>query len=411
MNLPRVFIPLIMVLVIASVGGCAARFKRNPVPQEFAATAQIEGLEGWRFTGEQAAGGDPNDFHIRAEIFAEQLRASGLDRQPIRYLAISGGGPQGAYGAGLLCGWTQRGTRPEFMHVTGISTGALTAPFAFLGPDYDHVLKAVYTTIETKDLIRKRSLLAALTSDAFSDTTGLYQVIQRYVTDDVLDAIAREHRRGRRLWIGTTNLDLMQPVYWNIGAIADSDLPNRTNLIHKVLLASASIPGAFPPVYFNVRAKDGNTYDEMHVDGGIATQVFAYPLTLDLKTGLDALGANTEDQKLFVIRNAKLAADYQAVKPRPFAIGGRSVTALIHTQGIGDLFRIYLGTVRDEIEFHLAYIPADFDIEPAEGFDPIYMSALFDLGYDRAKIGYPWSYQPPNFSWPDKQKWPEPSRR
>ncbi len=195
------------------------------------------------------------------------------------YLAISGGGANGAFAAGLLVGWSDAGTRPEFTMVSGVSTGALAAPFAFLGPAYDERLRGVFTTYSTSDLVVRRNLLSILTGHSVFDTEPLEKVIARYVDQSMMETIAVEFRKGRRLWIATTNLDAGRPVIWNIGAIANSGAPGALELIHKVMLASASVPGAFPPVIIEVEA-NGNLYDEMHVDGGIISQIFVTPFNV-----------------------------------------------------------------------------------------------------------------------------------
>ena len=315
--------------------------------------------------------------------------------KPHNYLAISGGGANGAFGAGVLCGWTETGNRPEFAIVTGISTGALIAPLAFLGPEYDAQVKEIFTTYSTKDLIKKRFILFALFSDALTSTEPLKKLIKKYGTQEVLDKIAVEHNKGRRLFIGTTNLDTGRPMIWNIGIIANSGNPKALEIFQKILLASASIPGAFPPVIFNVEA-NGQIYDEIHVDGGAASQVFLYPTWVDWTKVLEKLETKTKPM-VYVIRNSKLEPDWQAVQPKLLPITGRSINSLIRNQGFGDLYRIYLLTMRDGLEFNLAYIPDDFDFKAKEEFDPVYMKALFDRGYEMAKSGYPWKKAPPDF--------------
>jgi predicted acylesterase/phospholipase RssA len=192
------------------------------------------------------------------------------------YLAISGGGDNGAFGAGLLAGWTESGTRPNFKAVTGISTGALIAPFAFLGAEYDQQLAEVYTTINQRDVFEKRPVLAAIASDGMADTSPLYRLISKYLDDQMIERIGREYDRGRLLLIGTTNLDAGRAVVWNIGAIAKSPNPKAPELIRRILLASASIPAAFPPVMFEV-SLDGAAYQELQADGGAMAQTFLYP--------------------------------------------------------------------------------------------------------------------------------------
>jgi len=316
-------------------------------------------------------------------------------KKPHNYLAISGGGSNGAFGAGLLVGWTATGTRPEFTMVTGISTGALTAPFAFLGPDYDDELKTVYTTTSTKDIAEKRNIISALLTDSMADTKPLKALIAKYINSDVIDAIAREHKRGRRLVIGTVNLDAGRSVIWNIGVIAVSNHPHKMELIHDILRASAAIPVMFPPVVISVEI-DGKRYDEMHVDGGTGSQVFVYPAAVDWREITQKLKVQG-DPRVYVIRNSFLEPDYHGIKRKVIPIASRTINALVRTQGIGDLYQIYSLCERDGNDFNLAYIPSDFTEEPTEGFDPVYMGKLFELGYQMAREGYPWKKYPPGF--------------
>jgi predicted acylesterase/phospholipase RssA len=239
------------------------------------------------------------------------------------YLALSGWGANGAFGAGLLAGWSAAGTRPEFAMVTGISTGALTAPFAFLVPAYDAQLKEMYTTYSTKDLVIKRNILATLNGDSAVDTTPLKKMIAKYVNQQVMEAIAAEYKKGRRLWVGTTNLDAKRPVIWNIGLMASSGQPGALELIHKVILASASIPAAFPPVLIEVEA-GGKRYDELHVDGGTASQVFLYPAGLDWRIVTQKLEVKGTP-KVYVIRNSFLKPAWETVKPKIMPIAGISI--------------------------------------------------------------------------------------
>ncbi len=230
----------------------------------------------------ESAIGRPGDMERLAEeainsfrTELEQWQAAGNKgpMPPANFLAISGGGENGAYGAGLLCGWTEAGTRPEFKLVTGISTGALTAPFAFLGPAYDQQLKDVYTTITAKDVLEERGIFAAIWNDAMADNAPLQNLVAKYVDADLLAAIAAEHRKGRNLLVGTTNLDARRGVVWDIGKIAEYGTPEALELVRKILIASAAIPGAFPPMMFDVEA-NGTKYQEMHVDGGANCPAF-----------------------------------------------------------------------------------------------------------------------------------------
>ncbi|MDJ0684663.1 MAG: patatin-like phospholipase family protein [Alphaproteobacteria bacterium] len=311
------------------------------------------------------------------------------------YLAISGGGDAGAFGAGLLIGWTESGARPEFKLVTGISTGALTAPFAFLGSDYDEQLKTVYTTIGPEDVFKPRGLFAAINNDGLADTSPLWTLVSQYANEEMLAAIGREYQEGRFLLIATTNLDIRRPVIWNIGEIALSGDPNAVTLFRSILIASASIPGAFPPVMIDVEA-DGVPYQEMHVDGGAAAQVFIYPPNFELEDLAENYGV-TRERTVYVVRNAQLEPEWSDVDRQTLTIVGRAIASLIHSQGIGDLYRIYSSAQRDGLDYNLAFIPAEFDVEKEEEFDTAYMQALFEFGRERAVNRYPWEKTPPGF--------------
>jgi hypothetical protein len=310
-----------------------------------------------------------------------------MDR-PHNYLIISGGGEDGAFGAGLLAGWSAAGTRPEFQVVTGVSTGALIAPFAFLGPSYDKQLQEVYTRYSSADLIEIRNIFSILSGDAAADTVPLQRLLERYVDDQVVAAIAAEGRRGRSLLVGTTNLDAGRPVTWDLTRIAASGSPAAKRLIQQVILASASIPGAFPPVVIDVEA-NGRRFQELHVDGGVTSQLFLSPSGIDWQLVAERLRVDGKPQ-LYVIRNAKLTPTWESVPQRVLPILARTVSTLIRTQGVGDLAQIYLLAKRDGLGYNLAWIPLNFTDTPKEAFDRDYMRKLFTLGYDLAAKGYPW---------------------
>jgi predicted acylesterase/phospholipase RssA len=315
-----------------------------------------------------------------------------------RILAISGGGDDGAFGAGLLVGWSEAGMRPPFNIVTGVSTGALIAPFAFLGSAYDPKLKAVYTTISQRDVFKPRGLVRGFLSDAFSDTTPLARMLDHYVDQPLLDAIAAEYAKGRLLLVGTSNLDTQESVIWNMTAIAASKDPRALPLFRKLLLASASIPGAFPPVMITVEA-NGVRYQEMHVDGGAESQVFAYPASLRIDESVTRLEPGRKSV-LYVIRNSSFDPEWASVKRSSLPIVTRSISSLITNQGVGDLYQIYHLAKRDGVDFNLAYIPKSFDVPHKAQFDTGYMQALFKTGFDLARAGYPWEKEPPGYNAP-----------
>jgi predicted patatin/cPLA2 family phospholipase len=377
--------------MFAFLAACAHLPKRSPLPVEEIDAAQVLGIPRARMWGDQPP---PWEHDWLAKSKAElKERYSGVYGRPQTYLAISGGGENGAFVAGLLQGWTESGERPVFTTVTGISAGALVAPFAFLGSEYDEVLKRVSMDLQPDDVYKKRGMIRALRTDSLATTEPLQALIAKYVDEEVMEKIAAAYRDGRMLNIGTANLDSMRPVIWRIGAIANSGHPGALDLIRKILLASASVPAAFSPVLIEVEA-DGKTYDELHVDGGAASQVFLYPAGLDYEVVLEKLEVPSRP-KVYVIRNSRLEPIYKQVPNRLFPLAGRSLESLVRTQGIGDLYRIYLEACRDGLEFNLAYIPADFTEESKSEFDTEYMRKLYDLAYERAKKGYAWDKMPP----------------
>ena len=376
---------------------CAPLFRSPAVPADLEEQATVPGMTGIRYW----ADGDTADMTRDAlESVAREkayLAASGHQGAlpPADFLAISGGGENGAFGAGLLVGWTATGTRPTFKGVTGISTGALTAPFAFLGSAYDAKLREVYTGISGKDVLESNGLLGGVFfNDSMADSSPLRKTVARYFDQSVLDAVAAEYKKGRLLPIGTTNLDARRPIIWNIGKIAASGAPGALQLVQKILVASAAVPGAFPPVMIDVEV-DGKRYQEMHVDGGASTQVFLYPPSLNLQTS----GVQRK-RRLYVIRNARLDPDWAQVDRSTLSIASRAISSLIQTQGVGDLYRIYLTSQRDGLDFNLAYIPKSFTRTLKEPFETAYMEDLFNVGYGLAAKGYPWAKVPPGFAAP-----------
>ncbi|MCU0811431.1 MAG: patatin-like phospholipase family protein [Thiobacillaceae bacterium] len=398
--MPQAIILSLLSLVFLALSGCSSLPRHHAVPAPLSASADIPGLGEIRYAVD-----DPADMARLARDVADTwvrerrwLKAQGKPTQnlpPSNLLALSGGGDKGAFGAGLLNGWTASGERPEFLLVTGISTGALIAPFAFLGPAYDDRLKALYTESRPDDILRIRGVLAALTSDALADTAPLRELLRKHVDRALLDEIAREYDKGRELWISTTNLDAHRRVIWNMTRIAASGHPRAVELFHDVMIASAAIPGAFPPVLIEVEA-EGRIYHEMHVDGGAMAQVFVYPPSLDLAELSEESGGERE-RRLFVVMNSRLDPEWAETERKVLNIAGRAITSMIHTQGVGDLYRIYLTAERDRVDFNLAYIPADFSAPHPEEFDAAFMRALYDEGYRRAVAGYPWVKEPPGF--------------
>ncbi len=384
-----------LALLLMLAQGCATWRTRPPLPEALESEVRIPGF--------------PDDVRAWADQPSKSLTKSAVEsiqqeraaygkailEKPVALLALSGGGDDGAFGAGILCGWTQHGTRPRFKLVTGISTGALIAPFAFLGSEQDANLK-VYTMVTQKEIFRRKSLLTALWRESLADTRPLANLIAKHIDGAMLQAIAAEHKKGRRLFIGTTQIDAQRLVIWNMGAIAASGHPEALNLFRKILLASASIPGFFPPQYFKVEAGSRN-YEEMHVDGGTMAQVILYEDALKPFAEMENLmevKLTGRPKILYIIRNGRIEPDWQKIRPRLLPITLRAVNTLIKTQGVGDLYRLFVFALRDKMDFNLAAIPRDFPPAPEDMFNQEYMNKLFDFAFEMAQRGFPWRKHP-----------------
>lgn len=382
--------------ICSAVAACAANPDRSPVPFAEIDAAEVSGLGVVRFWG------DARPKNLVAELARrrEQIRAhrpnAARRGSKVAFLAISGGADDGAFGAGLLAGWTEHGDRPDFEIVTGVSTGALTAPFAFLGPSHDSTLREIYTTYSTDQLLSKQPLEAVFGGSAVADSSKLEALIARYLNRDVMTKIAEQHGRGRRLFIGTTNLDAQRPVIWDMGAIAASGHPDSLKVFRQVILASAAVPGVFPPVNIDVTV-DGRHFDEMHVDGGTTAHVFFAPV--QLLSGPERKDVQKELREvhgtLYVIRNVKVTPEWQAVEASALKIASRSLSTMMKNQASGDLFKMYFLARELGIKYRLAAVPADFTLKSEELYDPVYMTALFNVGFERARNGYDWTEAPP----------------
>jgi predicted patatin/cPLA2 family phospholipase len=385
-----------LLLVVATVclagTGCSIPERGEAVPRVDTVRAMPLGIPNARFY----ADGDPRlmvEEGMQSGVReAAALRAEGkmpTRPPPAYFLAVSGGGDNGAFGAGIMNGWTAVGTRPAFKMVTGVSTGALIAPFAFLGSDYDAQLREVYTTMTPDKVFRMRGLTAALFDDAMADTGPLAEIIAKYADQKMFDAIAAEYKKGRLLMIGTTDLDAQRPVIWNIGAIAASGHPGALDLFRKILRASAAIPGAFQPVLIDVEL-DGKKYQELHVDGGAIAQLFLYPPSIDMSA------SNIKRERYaYIIRNARLDPDYAMAERRTITIAGRAIATMLAASGVNDVLRTYFVTQRDKVDYNLTYIGRDFDFPKKGEFDQAYMNALYEYGVREIVEGRAWHKAPP----------------
>ncbi|MDO8714131.1 MAG: patatin-like phospholipase family protein [Polynucleobacter sp.] len=386
-------IRLIFVLLTLALAGCGSLQRKAAVPSQQMGQAQIAGLSGVRYMVASQSSIDQMAEDIQAGF---KVRSETTLNGSANYLSLSGGGDDGAYGAGLLIGWSDRGDRPQFNLVTGISTGALIAPFAFMGKEYDPALRHVYTQVGPKDIFIERGLISGILGDGLSDTTPLYQLISQFVDEEFLKKVAYEYTaKNRWLLIGTTNLDAGVPVVWNMGKIASIGTPEALDLFRRIMLASASIPGAFSPVMFDFEVA-GQSFQEMHVDGGAMTQVFLYPSALsqraqDLKLKLQ------KQRNAYIIRNSRLDPEWRETERGTLSIIQRAISSMIQTQGIGDLYRIYHTTQLDGVSFNLAFIGPDFKFPHQTEFDTAYMKALFEYGYQQGLSGKEWQKYPPGY--------------
>ncbi|HRD76325.1 MAG TPA: patatin-like phospholipase family protein [Hyphomicrobiaceae bacterium] len=395
---------MVALLSAAIAGGCASLVPRNGLPEgAIVEKAVVADNPGVRYFADHVPHDLAEEMRRRLPSLT-RLSTSGTtaDGRPIvDILALSGGGSDGAFGAGLLAGWSARGDRPKFDVVTGVSAGAIIAPFAFLGSGYDKELREIWTQYETSELVVSKIVPGLLGGPALSDTAPLRALIEKYVDRRLLSGIAREYGRGRILLIGTTNLDAQRPVVWNMGEIAlraSRGDKSAAALFRDVILASAAIPGAFPPVSVKVEV-DGKSYEEMHVDGGVMREVFVSPVEVPYAAFDRFYGSAKKPlRRIFVVKNGKLVPEYTVVPAKAVSIAARSIATLIKAQHRADIYRIYRLSRDDSAEFRLAAVPPAFNVKAKEAFDPAYLEALFEEGFKFGRIGTGWMRAPPELA-------------
>ncbi|MGY3698398.1 putative patatin/cPLA2 family phospholipase [Bradyrhizobium sp. USDA 3240] len=350
---------------------------RMPYTAADAANSRVLDLDGLRRYADEPA----SKFRLEKNTVA-----------PIKtYLALSGGGADGAYGVGVLNGWTAAGNRPSFSVVSGVSTGGLIAPFAFLGPRYDDTLREVYTSGIAESLLQDPSLMRVLFGSGLFGNKRLRELVARYVGQDILSEVARENAKGRKLLIVTTDLDTQRTVIWDMGRIAAVGTPEALQLFRDVMAASASIPLVFPPIMIDAEGQ-GRRFQEMHVDGGVTAPVLTLPDALLFRER--AWPANGH-MNIYILVNKKLEGNFELVSNSTIDVASRSISAITQAQTRSVILSTYDFARRNRLGFHLSYIERDYPAPETQGFDTAYMRALYQHGYEKAAAGQAWTATPP----------------
>ena len=388
---------LALAALIGSLAGCGL-LPRNAVPPELGDQTTIPDMPDIRARAGRSSPAMERDLAASFEQESAKDFPKAADGVvAYAHLALSGGGPNGAFGAGFLNGWTATGRRPVFKIVSGVSTGALIAPFAFLGPAYDDALREFYTTTATRNIFRLLSIIPQLIAgESLADSGPLASLIERHVDAQLLAQVADAHRRGRRLYVGTVDLDAQQFIVWNMGLIATSGRPESLELFRKVMLASASVPIAFPPVFFDVEA-GGQRYDEMHVDGAVAANVFYNGGVFNPTIIRTRAGRGEGREHIYVVHNGQLLPVPDQTPRSLRGIALRVLETASRAGVIGDLFRIRAFAREAQASFYWVTIPEGVEIEGNEVFDPVVMRRLYEVGYEFARKGPEWITRAPGF--------------
>ncbi|NTE89450.1 alpha/beta hydrolase [Agrobacterium rubi] len=375
----RSYAILAVTTVMMLVTGCTS--VREPYSQADADKAQIVGFENVRV---------PLDANISAFIENKIQRRAGKARY--KFLAISGGGAGGAFSVGVLKAWTERGDRPTFDIVTGVSTGALIAPFAFLGSKYDDVLEHLYTSGVAAELIDKKFIVRGLLGESLYYQKPLKNMVERYVDRALLNEISTEYRKGRDLFVLTTNLDTQRAVLWDMGAIASSPRSDALDLFRTVMIASASIPGAFPAVQINA-VVDGRQIIEMHSDGGPSAQIITVPEALLSDVSLP-IPKGVAGSDMYLLINNALMPEFSATTNSTLSVSTRAYSILVKSQTRQSLYAAYEYCRRVGIGFHMASIDVSVPYDINDPFNNTYMRAVYKVGREKILSGQAWQDRP-----------------
>lgn len=377
----RSTLALLILLTVLGLGGCGT-IERPGVPLAFAPET-ITRIADPRIGANDSA-------KLQALTADIQTRLADTTR-PLSILALSGGGANGAYGAGVVVGWTEHGDRPVFDMVTGVSTGALAAPFAFLGPAWDDRLRLAYVGGGTSGLLSARTL-SAFRSPSLFNSSALRALIDESVTPELLGEIATEHGKGRKLLVATTNLDTQETVIWDMGLIAiQAGQPGAEQasmiLFRDVLLASASIPGIFPPVLIAGMTPQGEVIQSMHVDGSVNTPFLAIPEDLLLWSNPSR---SRSRGSIYVIVNGQVGRTSSLTPGRLDSILARTFDTMTKASLRLSLAATAAFASRNGMGMSMTAIP-DSLTASALKFDADAMEVMFEMGRARAATGEAWS--------------------
>ena len=360
------------VVLCTALTGCVT-LPRAPFTQAEQASASPRGFGQVRYTAEDES---------LTLMLRQSLKPDA--KGDVDALAISGGGANGAYGAGLLYGWTKNGKRPEFQLVTGVSAGALLAPFAFLGPAWDNELHQAYFGPAIARLREPRLLLRLFTPGLY-DNAPLKELVRSYVSDRLIQAVAAEHAKGRRLLVGTTNLDTEQLVVWDMGAIATKGGVEARDMFATVLVASASVPGIYAPSMIPVES-GGHAFSEMHIDGQAEAAFFAIPQSLLLSRSVTPSPFHA---RLFIIINGRVESKF-SVKPNSTI---SILRGTIDAGGKAAVRSILISTAqfcqRTGCELSVASLPPTIKDDSSD-FDQAHLESLFAIGEAGSVNGSGW---------------------
>lgn len=390
MHARRWIIPLALALLAASCGWPSRYASLAEFPTEL---VPMEGYEDVR-----AVDGYPNAaFQASFDEAIAHLAVTPLPedgRRDFDMLVLSSGGVNGSFGAGILTAWSQRGDRPTFDTVTGVSVGALMAPFAFAGPEFDHRLEELFRHINPGDLHYEKGVVTSvLWDESLADNRPLKRLVERGVDDDLMEAIAAGHAAGRRLYVGSTNMDIGQFCIWDLGAIATRGTEQAKQLLRDVLVASASIPVVYPPMRFAVGGKD-----ELHSDGAVTRPLFMPQNVFDGYLSAERAGVSWDDidATLYVVHNGSLRACPTDVQRDTLAIATRTVTMMSYTMVAEHILNLYLLSRAWGAQFRFHTLPGGQEL-PIDSFTAEDTNRLFLLGQGLMERREPWLEAPPGY--------------